>query len=168
MNTCKLVLVLMLGGTPSAVFACSYPAPPSFPTDERISGRIERAIKDDMIRYITEMSGYVACVQADHAAAVESDASDQSLALLAARNNVAVAELEAVRDLYVANVGPIEELLFEQSFDSGKRRSDAAPQLPPVPRGSDYVLQRAERIRGEGCIENDAVSCKSFTGVDSN
>jgi hypothetical protein len=168
MNTCKLVLILMLGGAPSAVFACSYPAPPSFPTDERISGRIERAIKDDMIRYITEMSGYVACVQADHAAAVESDASDQSLALLAARNNVAVAELEAVRDLYVANVGPIEELLFEQSFDSGKRRSDAAPQLPPVPRGSDYVLQRAERIRGEGCIENDAVSCKSFTGVDSN
>jgi hypothetical protein len=168
MNTCKLVLILMLGGAPSAVFACSYPAPPSFPTDERISGRIERAIKDDMIRYITEMSGYVACVQGDHAAAVESDASDQSLALLAARNNVAVAELEAVRDLYVANVGPIEELLFEQSFDSGKRRSDAAPQLPPVPRGSDFVLQRAERIRGEGCIENDAVSCKSFTGVDSN
>jgi hypothetical protein len=168
MNTCKLVLVLMLGGTPAAVLACDYPAPPSFPTDERISGRVERAIKDDMIRYITEMSSYVACVQADHAAAVESGASAQSLALLAARNNVAVAELEAVRDLYVANVGPIEDLLFEQSFDSGRRRSDAAPQLPPVPRGSDFVLQRAERIRGEGCIQNDAVSCKSFTGVDSN
>lgn len=168
MNTCKLVLVLMLSGAPAAALACSYPAPPSFPTDERIKGRLERAVKDDMIRYITQMSSYVACVQADHAAAVESDASDQSLALLAARNNVAVAELESVRDLYVANVGPIEELLFEQSFDSGKRRSDAAPQLPRVPLGSDFVLQRAERIRGDACIENDAVSCKSFTGVDSN
>ena len=131
------------------------------------SGRLERAIKDDMIRYISEMSGYVACVRADHAAAVESAASDQSIALLAARNNAAVAELEAVRDLYVANVGPIEELLFEQSFDSGKRRSDAAPQLPSIPLGSDIVLQRAERIRGGACIENDAVSCKSITGVDT-
>jgi hypothetical protein len=168
MNTCKLVLVLVLSGTPVAALACDYPAPPSFPTDERIKGRLERAVKDDMIRYITQMSGYVACVQADHAAAVESGASDQSLALLAARNNVAVAELEAVRDLYVANVGPIEELLFEQSFDSGKRRSDAAPQLPPVPVGADIVLQRADRMRGEGCNDNDAVSCRSFTGVDSD
>ena len=61
----------------------------------------------------------------------------------------------------------IEELLFEQSFDSGKRRSDAAPQLPSIPQGSDIVLQRAERIRGGACIENDAVSCKSITGVDT-
>jgi hypothetical protein len=167
MNTCKLVLVLMLSGAPAAALACDYPAPPSFPTGERIKGRLERAVKDDMIRYITQMSGYVACVQADHAAAVES-ASDQSLALLAARNNVAVAELEAVRDLYVANVGPIEELLFEQSFDSGERRSDAAPQLPRVPMASDIVLQRADRMRGERCNSNDAVSCRSFTGADSD
>jgi hypothetical protein len=165
MNTSTLVLILMLSGAPATAFACSYPAPPSFPTDERISGRLERAIKDDMIRYITEMSGYVACVRADYAAAVDGDASEQSVALLAARNNAAVAELESVRDLYVANVGPIEELLFEQSFDSGKRRSDAMPQLPRIPMGSDIVLQRADRIRGERCIENDAVSCRSFTGA---
>jgi hypothetical protein len=168
MNTCRLALTLVLCGTPAAVLACDYPAPPSFPTGERIKGRLERDIKDDMIRYITQMSGYVACVRADHAAAFEGGASEQSLALLAARNNAAVAELEAVRDSYVANIGPIEELLFEQSFDSGRRRADAVPQLPRLPPRSDIVLERANRIRGERCSENDAVSCRSFTSVDSD
>lgn len=158
-----LVLVLLLGA-PAAGIACNHPALPFIPENERIRGRVERAVKEDMIRYITEMSVYVACVGAEHSAAVARGAAHLPVSLLAARNNAAVAELEAVRDVYVDKVGPLEELFFEQPFDSGGRRSDAAPQLPPVPRGSDYVLQRAERLRGGGdCAPNDAVCSKAFT-----
>lgn len=164
MNASKLVALLVsVAASPSAL-ACDYPALPHIPVNERINGRVERAVKEDMIRYVTEMSIYVACVGADHSAAVADEAADLHVSLLAARNNVAVAELKAVRDVYVDKVGPLEELFF----DSGNRRS-AEPQLPTIPTGPDIVLRRAELLRGGGnCLANDAACSKAFTkpGVD--
>src|SRR5690606_21763512 len=117
----------------------------------------------------TEMSVYVTCVQAEHSAAVARGAADLHVSLLTARNNLAVAELEVVRDVYVAKVGPLEELFFEQPYDSGDRRADAAPQLPTVPRGPDTVLRRAERLRGgANCAPADAVCSKTFTEPGAN
>lgn len=68
---------------------------------------------------------------------------------LVLRNNAAVAEVADLRERYVANVGPFEELFFEQSFDQGRRRLDAKPQLPTLPRGPDRVLRRAEQLAGD-------------------
>ena len=170
MNASRLVLALLIGVAASpAVLACDYPALPYIPEGERIRGRLEREVKQDMIRYITQMSVYVTCIQAEHAAAVASEAADLHVSLLTARNNVAVAELEAVRDVYVDKVGPLEELFFEQAYDAGNRRSDAAPQLPNVPRGSDTVLRRAEILRGgANCAPGDAVCSKAFTEPGAN
>ncbi len=102
-----------------------------------------------MVRYITEMSVYVACARAAHAAAEREDAPDRRLALLAARNNDAIDELESVRDIYVDRVGPIEELFFEQSFDATGRRRDALPRMARMPTGSDSALRRTEIILGD-------------------
>ena len=170
MKASDLVLVLLTGLVASpAVLACEYPALPHIPEGERIRGRLERDVKQDMIRYITEMSAYVTCVQAEHGAAAARGAAELQVSLLTARNNLAVAELEAVRDVYVDKVGPLEELFFEQPYDSGDRRADAAPQLPAVPRGPDTVLRRAERLRGgANCAPADAVCSKTFTEPGAN
>lgn len=163
MSISRLLFGLLLSGASASALACSHPALPGIPADGRISGRIERTIKADMIRYVTEMSAYVACVEASHSAAVGEGAPGQHVSLLATRHNAAVAELEAVRDIYVDTVGPLEELFFEQPFDSGNRRSDAAPRLAPVPRGPDAVLRRLERLRGGASCADEAVCSKAFT-----
>lgn len=154
---------LLLCGTSATAFACEYPALPSIPADGRISNRVERTVNEDMVRYVTEMSVYVACVQAEHSAAVSDGISDLSVSLLADRNNAAVAELEAVRELYEDRVGPLEELFFELPFDSGDRRGDAAPRRPSKPTGSDTVIRRAEIIRGALECGDNAVCSKTFS-----
>ncbi|HEY5667137.1 MAG TPA: hypothetical protein VIV64_10475 [Gammaproteobacteria bacterium] len=149
MRASQLVIAALLAGQGFTAIACEIPSLPAFPADERIRGRIERELNEEMVRYITEMSVYVACVQATYTAAEREDAPDRHLALLAARNNGAIDELESVRDIYVARVGPIEELFFEQSFDAGGRRRDAQPRFAPIPTGPDNVLRRTEIILGD-------------------
>ncbi len=148
MSAAKLVCgVCLIACSPA--FACDNPALPAIPDGEELNRKTERAVKADVIRYITEMGAYVACAEAAHRAAVRDGVLAVNLQLLASRNNAAVAEIEAVKDAYVAKVGPFEEIFFEQPFDSGDRRVDAAPQFPVVPLGHERVLRRAEHIEGD-------------------
>ena len=161
MSVAKLVCGVWLIAC-SPAFACENPTLPTIPDDEKLGNRAERAVKADVLRYITEMGAYVACIEAAHRAAVRDNAPAADVEQLVLRNNAAVAEIEAVKDLYVAKVGPFEELFFEQPFDSGNRRADAAPQVPLVPRGPDRVLRRAERIRGDCGSALDCPDNKEF------
>jgi hypothetical protein len=110
MTHAKSLVGLLLATVSSAAFACSYPSLPDIPTATDSGVHDAQAVRDDTRRYFTAMSDYVACVKTEYEAASESNASPRLLAALAARNNLAVAEVEAVRDVYEARIGPIEEL----------------------------------------------------------
>lgn len=136
MKSLRLIGGALLTSSSLAVFACEHPALPNIPQEGRIRGRAERMIKDDMLRYVTEMSVYVACIQAEREAAVGNEAPPLHLSLLATRNNVAVEELEAVRDVYEEKVGPIADLFFEQSSAESDRGHVVAV---PVDRCPDLI-----------------------------
>jgi hypothetical protein len=101
------------------VLACEHPSLPQIPADDRIRGREEQAIQSDTLRYINGMAAYVACIQAEYEAAKSNDAPPLHLSMLVARNNAAVAELQAMRDIYEARVGSIEELVAQGSGAAG-------------------------------------------------
>ena len=170
MRLARLLMIALLGGASFASLACEVPSLPVFPDDERIRGRAERELKDDMVRYITAMSVYVACVQSEFAAAERDNAPERHLALLAARNNDAVAELESVRDIYVSRVGPIEDLFFEQSFAGGDSRRNMRPGSVPAPAGPDSVLRRTEIILGGDLCPEISACSKDVTapGMERN
>jgi hypothetical protein len=154
MRSSLLVTSVLLIVPGLSALACEVPSLPVFPVDERIRGRVERELKQEMVRYITDMSVYVACVHGQYEDAARRDAPQGHLARLATRHNDAIGELEAVRDIYVANVGPIEELFFEQSFGAANRRGAAMPRMARLPTGPDTVLGRTEMILGDdGCPE---------------
>lgn len=151
MSCCKLICGLSLGLVGAAALACEYPSLPVIPEDGRIRGRAERTVKEDVIQYVKAMSVYVACVQAERSAAVRDGAPDLQVSLLATRNNDAVAELEAVRDMYVEKVGPFEELFFELPFDSGDRRRDAAPRLQRAPERHSLIRMGDQCTKASAC-----------------
>jgi hypothetical protein len=111
MKTLKLLCGLLLSSPSLMVLACEHPSLPQIPADDRIEGEEEQAIQSDTLRYISETAVYVACIQAEYEAAKSNDAPPLHLSLLATRNNTAVAELEAMRAIYEARVGSIEELV---------------------------------------------------------
>lgn len=124
MRSHRHIVCLLLGLSSVAALACEHPTVPNVPSDERIRGRAERALKDEVRSYITDMSIYAACVQAEYRAADNDAVLEIIRSLLATRNNTAIAELEAFRDIYVASVGPLEELFFDES--------GGAPGRPPA------------------------------------
>ena len=105
----SLILLLLATGSPAA-FACSNPSLPQIPANSELSAEDQQAVRNDTRRYFAAMTDYVACVEAEFEAAKNMDARPRLLAALAARNNLAVAEVEAVRDVYEARIGPIEGL----------------------------------------------------------
>lgn len=154
-------MLLILGaGVPA--FACEHPALPLIPEDGKLKSREQRAVNLDVIRYITGMGAYVGCIEAAHRAATRDGVHPVNLQLLALRNNAAVAEIEAVKDIYVANVGPFEELFFEQPYDGRDRSGYAAKRPPPAPRGPERALRRIERMEGDCGTSLDCTFDKSF------
>ena len=63
-----------------------------------------------MLRYLAGMSDYVSCIQAEYESVSAGTTSARLRSMLAARNNLAVAEVEATSDMYLANVGSIDDL----------------------------------------------------------
>jgi hypothetical protein len=100
---------LLLSSSCVSVFACGNPALTDIP--DGVSGPEEQAVQDDMLRYLSEMREYVSCIQEDYEAAQKDGFPEVFLSLLATRNNAAVAELEAMRKVYVARIGPVEDLV---------------------------------------------------------
>lgn len=110
MKTLKLLGGLLLSCASLSAFACIYPALPEIPSEEKIEEQGVLLIKADTLKYLAGMESYVSCIQQEYEAAVSAGSPSLHLSLLATRNNVAVAEVEFIRDVYEARIGAIEEL----------------------------------------------------------
>ena len=121
MRAVKLLSLLLMVGASCKALACGMPSLIQIPLEEDPS--VSRTLVQlEMIRYIGAMSSYVNCLQEDHQTASAAGAPELHLSLLATRNNHGVAELRAMQQLYVAAVGPIEELAEierEECIDGG-------------------------------------------------
>jgi hypothetical protein len=110
-----IVLVLLAAGR--AASACELPTLVAIPAADALGERAANIIVATE-RYVTGIKAYVACVQAELAAA-GGDAAPASLRnQLIARNNHAVAEAEAVLGQFRARVAPPEDLYLAR-FVSG-------------------------------------------------
>jgi hypothetical protein len=107
----RLLTNLTLCVTTFGVLACERPESFAISGDELGQEPSRLTMQVDMLQYVDDMAAYVSCIQEEYEAARESRISSAELADLAELNNSAVAELEAMRDLYVARIGPIEELV---------------------------------------------------------
>jgi hypothetical protein len=75
------------------------------------------------------MLAYVDCIKAEIEAAGGEDSPRLLQALLVTRNNVAVAEVKAVMDLYAVRVGPLDAAGISNAVRGADdiRRSGSAP-----------------------------------------
>ena len=125
---------------------CSHPTILSIPESERITRRAERKIQDDMREYTTEMYGYLTCARTEFTSADGNDAPFVTLALLAVRYNLAITELETIRDMYIDRVGPIEDLVIEpprnESSAYRRRAAGIRPGNDSLWRGAQQEMQQ--------------------------
>ena len=103
MRTTYAVAAVLLCAISSTSFACSVPSLVAIPAKDKV-GDQGQAIREATGAYFEQMKAYTDCTQAALAAAGDG-APTLMKALLIARNNAAVAEAEAVKKLFEANVG---------------------------------------------------------------
>jgi hypothetical protein len=87
--------------------ACDIPPLVAIPAKDDVGGKAQE-IRDETAKYFDAMRTYTQCVQAELAEAGGEAAAPITKAALVQRNNMAVAEAEAVMKLFTANVGPVE------------------------------------------------------------
>lgn len=110
MNTMKPLCAILLLASSVPALACEIPSLIQIPLDESATTNRKTLIQIDMIGYLSGISSYVDCLREDYEAARAEDAPSSHLTLIAARNNAARAEIEAMQKLYTSSIGPIEEL----------------------------------------------------------
>jgi hypothetical protein len=103
MRTVHAVAAVLLCAISSASFACTLPPLVAIPAKDKV-GDQGPAIREATSAYFDGMKAYTECVQAALRAAGGDAAPPLTKTLLIARNNAAVAEAEAVKKLYEANV----------------------------------------------------------------
>jgi hypothetical protein len=104
MRAIHMVAGLWLGALASTTMACDLPPLVAIPAKDKI-GDQAAAIRDATKTYFDAMKVYTDCVQAELTAAGGNSAPSVTKAVLVARNNAAVAEADAVKKLFEANVG---------------------------------------------------------------
>lgn len=95
---CLLALCLM----PLSALACKNASIPRIPAEDQIHGQ-EKKVTDELRNYLDAVQTYLDCIQ-DELSAGGDDASDTFKSLLVKRNNLAVAEAQAVSDLVAARI----------------------------------------------------------------
>jgi hypothetical protein len=96
-------------------FACDNPPLVVIPEGASLQGQ-EQAVQDAAAQYFTAMQAYTDCIKGELEAAGGDDAPSFVKALLVRRNNLAVAEAEAVMKLYNDNA----DLAPAQGADGGE------------------------------------------------
>lgn len=91
-------VIVASGFSLSAFAACEQPSLVLIPAQEEIEGN-EREIVEDTQAYFQGMQAYVECIQQELAAAGD-DPPDLLRSVLVQRNNAAVAEAEAVQQIF--------------------------------------------------------------------
>jgi hypothetical protein len=105
MKTTYAVAAVLLCAISSASPACTLPPLIAIPAKDKV-GDQGPAIREAANQYRDGMQAYTDCVKAELEAAGGVDRAPTLMkALLIARNNAAVSEVEAVRKLLDANVG---------------------------------------------------------------
>lgn len=93
-------------------YACDYPPLVEIPMEVEEGRPLER-LRQATVEYLQGMTAYTECVQAE-LAALGDDAPELHRALLVTRNNAAVAEVEAMMQLYEERIEPPERLAAPQ------------------------------------------------------
>jgi len=107
-------------------FACESPERFQFPDEAVIQEPDRLTVKVDMRNYVAATVEYVSCIQSEYESIGKGDSDSQELTHLAELNNDAVGELEAVYELFVSQIGPIEELTAmepENCIETGRGTS---------------------------------------------
>ena len=102
MRLTKIVCAGLLSSMAGTGFACDMPPLVAIPAKDKIGDQAVQ-LSADVKTYFDAMNAYTTCVQAELAAAGDK-AKPITKAVLAQRNNAAVAEATAVQKLYNANV----------------------------------------------------------------
>ena len=104
MKPIHILAGLCLGALASTALACEMPPLVVIPSKDKV-GDQSAAIRDATKTYFDAMKAYTECVQAELKAAGGDSAPKLTKTVLIARNNSAVAEADAVKKLFDANVG---------------------------------------------------------------
>jgi hypothetical protein len=112
---------LFLGVLGSSAHACNTPALVAIPAKDKVGNQAD-AIRAATAAYFQQMQTYVACIQAELAAAGGDKAPPLLRAGLIARNNAAVAEASVVKKLFDANVGAAPAAALAPQNDVAARK----------------------------------------------
>jgi chitinase len=104
MRAIHIVAGLWLGALASTALACEMPPLVAIPPKDKV-GDQGPALRDATKAYFDAMKAYADCVQAELTAAGGNSAPTLTKTVLIARNNAAVAEADAVKKLFDANIG---------------------------------------------------------------
>lgn len=108
MTLARSLFAVSLAWVSYSAYACDHPALVEIP-DEVAQGRAMERVRQDTQEYMQSMTAYTQCIQAE-IAALGDNAPRLQHALLVARNNSAVAEVEFVLKLYEERVEPVSSL----------------------------------------------------------
>jgi hypothetical protein len=107
MQLTKILYAALFCNAAGIALACDIPPLVVVPDKEDAVGK-EDELRAALAKYFAAMQVYTQCVQAELAAAGGENAPQITRAVLVQRNNLAVAEAEAVFKTFTANVGPVE------------------------------------------------------------
>ena len=107
MQITNLVAVALLASVSTTALACEMPRLVIIPDQEAAAGNAAQ-IRMEVMSYWQAMLAYTGCIRAELNAAGGESAPSLTKAVLVSRNNVAVAEVEAVLTRFRASVGAIE------------------------------------------------------------
>jgi hypothetical protein len=96
----KQLVAALLCGLASPGFACNNPPLVQVPDKDGLSESDVQRVRNEVNAYFEAMKSYTSCLQAELAAAGGEGAAPLTKAAYVARNNGAVAEVDAVLKLY--------------------------------------------------------------------
>ena len=104
MPATRLFFAGALASVASLSYACPLPPLVPIPPKEQAAA-VEADVRAATAKYVEDIKAFTACVQAELAAAGGETAPPVLRSTLIRRHNAAVAEAEAVLELFAANVG---------------------------------------------------------------
>lgn len=116
----KVLCAALLSSVAVPSFACTVPPLVVIPAKEQISAKAAQ-VGAEVSAYFEAMKTYAACIQEELTAA--GDAQPTLKALLVQRNNLAVAEAQAVQKLYNEHMAAAAPAAAPPAEGGGRRRN---------------------------------------------
>ena len=158
MKMLRLLCGLLLSCSSLMVLACEHPSLPVIPPEGDIEPQTRRVQRDTQ-RYVKAMVDYVACIQAELEAANSDGARPMRLALLARRNNAAVAEVNTVTGIFAERVGPLEDIGLSSLSAPPASTENTIPAAAQRPGREEVAEDDIE-------FDREPQSCVSMSRID--